>query len=143
MAVLAALVPRHARLGAGEVLQILKDIAPALAAKAVQPVLDIGRITRLGLLPVIDDVEARRDLPLHHVDHRLPDPRIELRLLDGLAILAGEHERAQRLRARQAADMGGEKAPLAHTGTAGTMNPSGRAPGATKDVGNSMTIFLT
>jgi hypothetical protein len=78
--------------------------------QTVQPRRRVGDEARLGHLAVADDVEAGIDLLAHAIFHRAAYPfRIGL-LIDRVAVHARQHQLEQIVRARQAADMGGQDA---------------------------------
>src|SRR5260370_360985 len=84
---------------------------PAVAAEAVEPVLDVGGVARLAHLAVIDDVDAGLDLLLDDRRDRVADARFERRRVDRDAFLLGEHRPDQRLGPGQAAGMCGQEPP--------------------------------
>src|SRR5271166_994171 len=85
--------------------EILVDERSALAAKSVQPVLDVGRVARLAHLTVIDDVDAGLDLLFDDRRHRRSDARLERRHIDRHPFLFGEHRAHEIVRTGQAAGM--------------------------------------
>ncbi len=89
----------------GEFLELAS--APALrhAGKTRHPLRHVGLETDALLLPVIADVDAGFLLLRHDVAHRLFHLGVEVRLIVALARLAAHQKLAERLVARQAADM--------------------------------------
>src|SRR4029077_13680045 len=83
------------------------------AGKPGQPVGDIGRVTRLRHLAVIDDVDARLGLAADDVENGLAGQPLELCLVVGLALVLGDEEPAQFGRPGQTSDMGGKNTILA------------------------------
>src|SRR5882762_4000622 len=68
--------------------------------------MDVGDETELGLLAVVDDVDAGLDLALDDIGNRIADGSV----VAGRAGLAVGHHVRERVRARQTADMGGDDA---------------------------------
>ena len=69
-ALAAARVGRHDLGAAGVVGEVAEEVRlHRLAAEAVQPVLDVGRVARLGHLAVVDDVDAGGDLAFDDLVH--------------------------------------------------------------------------
>jgi hypothetical protein len=92
----------------GEVLQVRRRVACAVAVEAGQPVLDVGGVADLAHLAVADDVDPRTALREHHVDHRRLDDLRGLPRVERPSLLAAEHDLGDGGGARQAADVGGE-----------------------------------
>jgi hypothetical protein len=106
---LAPRVIEHTDLGSGVSLEVLEHVTVAAAAEACKPILDVSGITRLRHFAVVNDVEARLQLP---VDDELDGARhllIESGRVERQTVLPREHELLERLRTRQAADVGREE----------------------------------
>ena len=101
----------------GAIVGVLGDVAgerpPALAAEALHPPRDVGGKPRARLLAVIADVDARLELLLHDVPHRLLGQAVEIALVDGLAPVLADEQVAQHGRTRNAADVRDEDAAIA------------------------------
>ena len=63
---------------------------------------------RLAVFAVARDIDADVPLPANDLSHDRPQLSLELSLVDGLAGFAGAVRLYQPIRARQAADMGGQ-----------------------------------
>ena len=89
-------------------LKVLEHVAVAAAAEACKPILDVSGITGLRHLAVVNDVEARLQLP---VDDKLDGARhllIESGRVKRQTVLTREHESLELLSTWQAADVGRE-----------------------------------
>jgi hypothetical protein len=84
-----------------------------VAGEPREAVRNVGRITGLRHLAVIDDVDTGVRLAANDVDDRLPGQAVELGLVVGLALVLAHQELAQLGRPRQAPDMGRQNAILA------------------------------
>ena len=89
--------------------QVLPRLARRVAIEAGQPVLDVGRVADLAHLAVADDVDADLDLLADDFRDRVGDHLLGVRRHRS-AVLMGEQHVGDRLRARQAADVGREYA---------------------------------
>jgi hypothetical protein len=87
LAVLALGIAENALLDAGKILDIGKDIGIALAAEAVEPVLDVGGIARLRLFAIVDDIEARTRLRRNDITDGNADALGKCCIIDRLALL--------------------------------------------------------
>src|SRR2546425_6545069 len=115
----------------GKLREVLVDERVALAAEAVQPVLDVGRVARLAHLAVVDDVEAALDLAPHDLVHRRADTRGQRYRVHRHALLAREHRPDQVGRPGQAAGVRGQeplRAPL-HGANSNRYPRAGGEPG--------------
>jgi hypothetical protein len=106
----AARVAEHAARQIRKADEILIDERVAAATEAAQPILYIRRVARLAHFSVVDDVDARLDLPCYHFGHRRPDAALERFGIHGNALLARIHRTHQVVGPRQAAGMSGQKA---------------------------------
>ena len=95
---------------ARETDQILVDEGVVGAAEATEPVLDVGGITRLAHLAVVDDVDTGGCLLAHDLGHRVGHALRQCRGIDRHAFFLGVHHFDQVVRPRQAAGVGGQKA---------------------------------
>ena len=75
-----------------------------------QPLAGIGGEVPLGLLAVVDDVEPDGHLLPHETGHRIADLRRQRPGVVGRALVLGGQQRAQLVRARQAAGVGRQDA---------------------------------
>ena len=101
----AAGIAEHPPRQLGKLGEILVDERVALAAEAVQAVLDVRRIARLAHLAVVNDVEPALDLSLHDLVDRSTHARRQGGGVHGHAFLAREHHPDEIVRPRQAAGM--------------------------------------
>jgi len=90
--------------------EVLIDECVAGAAEAVQAIFDIGRVAWLGKFAVVDQVDTRIGLPLHHFGDRSAHPRRKGLRVYRHAFFLGVHHADQVFRPRQAARVRGEKA---------------------------------
>ena len=81
-----------------------------LAAETGEALLDVGRVADLAGLAVTDDIDADRHLVRDDLAHRLRDLAIEIGMIVGLVLILLHQQIDQRLRPRQAADMGRQDA---------------------------------
>jgi hypothetical protein len=82
-----------------------RGLAADVAAKAGEPLLDVGGISDLAELAIAHDRDSRRFLLRDRIlDGRLDEP-LERRCIVGLALIAGEQQRRQLSPPRQAADV--------------------------------------
>ena len=109
LAARAARVTEHALGELRELGEVLVDEGVAGAAEAVEAVFDVRGVAWLRHLAVVDEVDAGRHLPAHHLGHCRAYPGRQRAALDGHALLLGVHHAHQVLRPRQAAGMRGEK----------------------------------
>src|SRR5262245_11856020 len=79
-----------------------------LTLEAAESLDDVAEEARFALLAVGDDVDARFDLPPHHVRYRLAHQACELFAVVGLTLFPESKERDQGVGAGQATHMGGE-----------------------------------
>src|SRR5215212_8200547 len=63
-------IAEHLLLQLREIREILIDESIAAAAEAREPILHVGRVTRLGELAVVDDIDAGVGLLLHNIGDR-------------------------------------------------------------------------
>ena len=89
-----------------EVLPILRLRPGALAAEALHALRHIGLKAHAWLLAVVADVDARFQLPAHHLIDRRFDLPLQVRLVDGLAAFLPDQQVGQRPGPRQTADVG-------------------------------------
>ena len=99
---------RHALAKFRMVRKVEMRLGGELAAEAVEPILDVGRVADLAGLAVADDVEPDIGLALDNIRNRAPHHAIELGLVIGFAAVLAEQQRDRVVRPRQAADVGGE-----------------------------------
>src|SRR5262245_22074185 len=78
-------VPEHARLGPGELLEILELVLSRLAAEAAEAMLDVGRIARLRHLAVAYHADSGLLLPRDDIGGGALDRLVERALVDRLA----------------------------------------------------------
>ena len=86
------------------------ELAPRLRLEADHALAHVGKKARLGLLAVGDDIDAAVLLLLYDVHHRLADAFFIGIVVDALAGELGLHQVEKIVRARQAADVGGQDA---------------------------------
>ncbi len=94
----------------GKFLELAAAPALGFPGKAGHARRHIGLEADALLLAVIADIDAGFLLLGDHMAHRIFHFRFELRAVVALARFAGDQQIAQRLAARQAADMGGQNA---------------------------------
>ncbi len=99
---------RQARQQLGKFLVVAAAAALRFAGEARHALRDVGLEADALLLAVIADIDAGFLLFRHDVAHRPVQFRVEFGLVDLVAGLARDQQLADRLAARQAADMGGE-----------------------------------
>ena len=112
--------PRQIAQQLGEFLELAAAAALRHPGKARHALRHIGLETDPPLLAVIADVDAGFHLLGHDVADRLVHFVGEQFWIERLALLLGDQEIAQRLVARQAADMGGEDTVAAENHKAGS-----------------------
>ena len=81
-----------------------------LAAEAGEAILDVGRVADLAGLAVADDIDADGNLMRDDVGDRLVDLAVEFGMVVRLVLVLLHQQIDQRLRPRQAADMGRQDA---------------------------------
>src|SRR5581483_877959 len=103
----------------GKVQHIRRTQRPGLTTETSQAIFDIGRVTDLPGLAVIDDIDSTLDLFSHHVAYRLLHFLLESGLVPQLALVLRVQHRHQFIRSRQTASVSRENTVSAtfHNGT--------------------------
>jgi hypothetical protein len=110
VAMLARRVFSYTARDVGKVDEVVEHVAVLAATEAVEAILDVRGVTRLRHFTVVDDVDADVDLLLDDVAHFLLHALVERGFVDGHAVFFCPHHQGEVFGAREAADMGRQKA---------------------------------